>query len=157
MTKNTFFENWFKPAFGNTMPTQLPSTPFDMKDLMEASRKSIQACSDAQQIAMESFQTIMQRQAEIMSQFFQDNSSIAKEIMAEGTPEEKIARGAELIRDSYEKAMCGAREVGDIANKSAREACDILNSRVTACLDEIKSTAEENKEQKSKKSAKKAA
>ncbi len=152
MTKKSFFENWVNPNFSNAFPSSLSVSPFDMRNMMDAGRKSVQAFSEAQQIAAESVQAIIQRQTEIMSQLVQDQSSIARDILAEGTPEEKVARGAELIRETYEKAYGAAKEVNDIANKSSREACDIINERFAACLEEIQSSAEEAKEKKSKKS-----
>jgi phasin family protein len=153
MAKNSFFDNWLKPNLSNSPFSNMPQAPFGMKEMMESGRKFAQACTEAQQISTQSLQTIIQRQTEILSQMVKDQSAIAKEVMNEGTPEEKIARGAELIRDAYEKTVSGAREVGDIASKSTREAFEILNERVTSCFDEIKSTAEEAKEQKTKKSA----
>ena len=120
---------------------------------MVASRRSIQACTEAQQIAAQSFQAIAQRQSEILSQLVSDSSAVAKEVMDEGTPEEKIARSADLIREAYEKTINNYREVGDIASKSAREAMDVINDRIACAFDEIKSTAEEAKEQKSVKKA----
>lgn len=153
MTKNPFFQNWFKPESNQSAFPKFPNVPFGMKEMMESSRKSIQACTEVQQVAAQSLQAIIQRQTEIMSQMVQNSSAVAKGVMNEGTPEEKIARGAELIREAYEKSVSNAREVGDIANKSAREAMDIMNDRIASALDEIKSTAQEAKETKVKKSA----
>jgi phasin family protein len=155
MVKNPFFENWFNKESSNAMFTKMPNMHFGMREMMESGRKSIQACTEAQQVAAQSMQVIMQRQSEILSQLVQDQSTLAKEIMNEGTPEEKIARGAELIREAYEKTVHGTREVGDIANKSVREAMDIINDRVATAFSEIKSTAEEVQDQKSKKGSNK--
>lgn len=151
MSKNPFFENWFKQDGSNAMFPKFPNVPFGMKEMMESSRRSIQACTEAQQIAAQSLQAIMQRQSEILSQMVQNSSAVAKEVMDEGTPEEKIARSAELIREAYEKTINNYREVGDIASKSAREAMDVLNGRVATAFEEIQTTAEDAKEQKSKK------
>lgn len=156
MIKNPFFENWLKPDASKSFPLGA-AAPFDIKDTLEAGRKSFQAFTDAQQIGMESLQTVVQRQSEILTQIVKDQSEIAKEIMHEGTPEEKIARGAELIRKSYEKTVSGIREVSDIVSKSSREASEIINKRVAASLNEIKSSAEESKQKASSKDGKKVA
>ena len=134
MTENPFFKNWLK----NTQA--MPQGPMDMKSMMEQGRKTFQAITEAQQVCMESLQVIAQRQAEILSQMVQDQSAIAREISGEMTPEDKIAKGADLIRKSYEKTITGAREVSDMMQKSTREASDILNRRVNSALNEIKST-----------------
>lgn len=135
------FEAWLKSDYISNFPSPAASGVSGMKGAMEAGRRSIQACAEAQQVAMESLQTIVQRQSEIVSQLLKDNSSMAQEIINEGTPEEKIARGAELIRCAYEKTMSGMQEVGDIYSKSTKEACDIINRRVSACLEEVQCSA----------------
>jgi phasin family protein len=132
MTDNSFFQNWLK-----NIPS-LPQGPMDMKSMMEQGRKTFQAITEAQQLCVESLQVIAQRQAELLSQIVQDQSEIAREIATEATPEQKIARGAELIRKSYEKTIDGAREVTDMVQKSTREAGDIINHRVANALNDIK-------------------
>lgn len=153
MSQNPFFDTWFKADPSNSPFSKIPNMPFGMKEMMESSRKSIQAYTEAQQIAAQSVQAIVQRQTEILSQMVSDSSAVAQGVMTEGTPEEKIARSAELIREAYEKTINNCREVGDIANKSAREAMDVINERISCAFDEIKSTAEEAKDQKSAKKA----
>lgn len=156
MIKNPFFENWLKPDVSKLF-SLISSAPFDVKSTVETGRKSFQAFTDSQQIGIESLQTVLQRQSEILTQMLQDQSEIAKEIMHEGTPEDKIARSADLIRKSYERTVCSIREVGDIVSKSSREASEIINKRVAASLNEIKSSAEENKQKSSSKEGKKVA
>ncbi len=138
MTDNSFFQNWMK-----NIPA-LPQGPMDMQSMMEQGRKTFQAITEAQQVCMESMQVIAQRQAEILSQIVQDQSEIAREIATEATPEQKIARGADLIRKSYERTIDGAREVTDMLQKSSREAGDIINNRVATALNEVKQTVRKN-------------
>ena len=83
MTKNPFFENWLKVDLSNTLPG-FGSAPVDMKSMMELGRKNMQAITEAQQIAFESMQAIAQRNTEIVSQFVQDQSAIARDIVNEG-------------------------------------------------------------------------
>ncbi len=157
MTTKNFFEQWMKPEFTRAIPG-VPNLSFDVKAVLEAQRKTFQALTEAQQLTVESFQTIAQRNAEILSQIVQDQSEIAREIAGQKTPEEKVALGADLARRSYEKTVSGMREVGDIVNKSGREASEIINKRVSNALSEIASTLEEQpKAAKSEKSGKKAA
>ncbi len=143
MTKNPFFDNWLKVDFTKSVPG-FGSAPVDMKNIMESSRKTFQAITEAQQVAIESMQTIAQRQGELLSQFVQDQSAIARDIANEGTPEEKIARSAEMFSKAYEKTISSSREVADLLNKSTREASDIINNRVKGALNELKTTVEEN-------------
>lgn len=134
----------FAKFFGSDFASNLPSTsqflPFDVKSLLETQRKNLQAFSEAIQVVVESSQTIAQSQAEILSQFAADNSSLIQEIASEGTPEEKIAKHADLIKKNYEKSVANWKEISDIASKSGKEATDIINKRVSASLTEIKSS-----------------
>lgn len=138
--KNPFFENWLKPESSGG-PFSVPGLPFDLKGAMEIGRKQIQAIGDAQQVSMEGIQTAIQRQSEIFSDLIRDQSAIVREMMGAGSPEDKIAQGADLVRKSYEKTVCGVREVEDIVAKSSREASDIISRRVASSLGEIKASA----------------
>lgn len=142
MSTKSFFDQWVKPEFAKSIPG-VPNLSFDMKAIMEANRKTFQAFTEAQQVAAESLQTVIQRQTEIISQIIQDQSEIAREIITEGSPEDKVARGAELARRAYEKTVSGMREVTDMASKSGREVGDILNKRVANALGEISATIED--------------
>lgn len=137
--------SFFDPSMiKQMMPKQgLSTTPvFDLKQLMETQRKNMQAMTDAMQLGIEGLQAAMSRQAEVIGRMVQDNSSFASTIMAEGTPEQKVQRQAELMRKSYETTIKSAREVGDIISKSGEEAAEILNRRVSATLTEFKAAFE---------------
>jgi len=93
---------------------------FDVKALLEIQRKNIEAVSEANKLAFEGFQAAGQRQAAILSQIVEDTSSIVKEITAEKTPEEKMTRQAELVKNAYEKSVTNWRELTDIIASPAR-------------------------------------
>lgn len=119
--------------------------PFDLDALMETQRRNVQAFSDAQQMAIESLRTVAARQSQILSQIMEENSEIAREALAEGTPEEKISKQADRMKKAYEKGVAGARELADMVGKSAQAAQDVINKRVSASLTEIKSAVEKKK------------
>ena len=132
-----FSQNDFSKAF-----QQYQAIPFEMKDLMETQRKNLQAFTEAQQLAMESMQAVAQRQTEIVSQIIEDNSNIAKELMGEGSPEQKLAKNAELFKKLYEKTTVNMQELSDMISKSGAETGKLLNKRVSASMGEIKSALE---------------
>jgi phasin family protein len=136
-----FSNNDFTKAF-----EQYQTMPFDVKDLMEAQRRNIQAITEAQQLAMESLQTIAQRQTEILSQIVEDNSSLAKSLLSEGTPEEKMAKNADMFKKFYERTVSNMRELGDMVNKSNLAAGNVINKRVTASMNEIKDSLEKTQQ-----------
>jgi phasin family protein len=112
---------------------------FDFKALLDIQRKNIEALSEANKLAFECFQAAGQRQAEILSQLLADTSSIVKEITAENTPEGKINRQAELVKNAYEKSVTNWRELADIIGESSTEATGIIHDRVNSSLTELKS------------------
>ncbi len=120
----------------------MPAFPFDVKTLMEAQRRNIQAMTEAQQLAMEGWQAVAQRQSEIVSQLFQDNSAMAKEIIGESTPENKVSRQADMFKKVYEKSVTNFREISEMLSRSNSEASEIINKRVTATMNEIKTSLE---------------
>lgn len=136
-----FSQNDFTRAF-----EQFQNLPFDIKDLMETQRRNVQALTEAQQQAIEDMQAIAQRQAEVLSQLVEDNSNIAKSILSEGTPEEKIAKNADLFKKVYERTVNNMRDLSEMINKSNIEAGNIINKRVAASMNEIKNSLEKTQQ-----------
>ncbi len=114
--------------------------PFDIKAVMETQRKNFQALTEANQRAFQGWQALAQRQAEMMSQFVQDNSGLARETMSEGTPQEKFAKQAEIMKSAYEKSVVNSRELGELIRKTTADTAEVLNRRVMASITEIKNS-----------------
>ncbi|MCB9991267.1 MAG: phasin family protein [Rhodospirillales bacterium] len=119
--------------------------PFDMKGFMDSQSKNMQAITEAQQLAMEGMQAVIQRQNDMISQMVQDNSTLAQEIMTESSPEQKIARQAEIMKTVYERSIRDMKEIGELISKSNQDASEVLNKRITASLNEIKAAASKTK------------
>ena len=117
---------------------------FDFTALLEIQKKNIEAISAANKLAFEGFQAAGQRQAELFSQIAENNSFLVKDIVNGGTPEEKIAKHAELIKNNYEKSVANWQELTGIITESGKEASDIINRRFTASLTELKSTLDKS-------------
>lgn len=130
-----FFNSEFMKPFTNY--SSVPSV--DTKAFAEAMRKNTEAMNEAMQLAGEGSQAFAQRCSEIMSQFVEDQSTIAKEMFTEGSPEEKIAKQTDIMKKNYEKSVLNVRELSDMISKSNIEASNIINKRVSASLGEIKS------------------
>ena len=140
-SSDTFFSSDYTKVFGS-IPANMP---FDVQSLMDVQRKNFQAFTEAQQLAVENLQAVAQRQTEIFSQLVEDNSKMAKEMMAEGTPEDKVAKQADLVKKSYEKSIQEAQTIADMVSKSNQQASEIINKRVSASLNEIKSAIKKDK------------
>jgi phasin family protein len=146
-----FAQNDFAKLFDN-----YKNPAFDLKGLMETQRKNIQAFSQAQQLAFQGLQAVAQRQGEIISQIVEDNSTLAKEMLSEGTPEEKISKNAEIFKDVYERSVSNLKELSEMISKSNNEASNVINKRVAATMNEIQVSLEKSQE-KGERAYKKAA
>ena len=145
---NAYANKFFNTDFLKSFAPANNLFPFDFGAILETQRKNLQAVTEAQQLVVENFQAIAQRQSQILSQIVEDNTSIAQQIMTEGTPEEKVSRQAELVRTAYERSVSNLTELADLVSKSNRESGEIISKRVTASLTEFKSTIEKSTKEK---------
>lgn len=120
----------------------------DMKSIMETQRKNMQALSQAQQLALQACQTLGQRQGKILSQMVEDNSVLAREVLSEGTPEEKISKNAEVFKHVYERTINSMQEFSKLLGQCGQEASDIINKRVAATMSEIQDAIEKSQRKK---------
>jgi phasin family protein len=144
MSKQSSFSDFFSQNDFAKMFENYKTMPFDMQSMMETQRKNMQAFSEAQQLTVESMQAFAQRQAQLLSQIVEDNSNMAKEMMSEGTPEEKIAKNADLFKSFYERSVKSMNELNEMLTSTSQEASKIINKRVSASMNEIKSSLDKN-------------
>lgn len=133
----------FQPDFSSLFTTMPNALPAAAKLLMETQRRNYQAMAEAQKAVMESWQTLAQRQMRLMSQFMQDNAGMAQEIMKEGTPEEKVARQADIFKKAYETSVAQTQELASMMSQSGKETAEIINRRFSASINEIKDTLQQ--------------
>ncbi len=115
--------------------------PFDIRAVMEAQRKNMQALTEANQCMINGWQAMAKRQAEMVSQFVQDNSGLAGQAISPTAPQDAIAKQAELLKTTCSQAMENAREIAEIARKCTSETAEIVNRRISAGMGEIKKSA----------------
>lgn len=110
----------------------------DVEQVMTSQRKNVEALTAANQLALEGYQAILRRQGEILRQTLEQANTMVSEMMVVGTPEEKVARNADMVKTAFEKTLANTRELAEMAAKSNGEAADVLNRRVSESLDELK-------------------
>ena len=113
----------------------------DMDGLMATQRKNIEAVQAANKLAMEGLQAIAQRQTEILRQTMEEMSKMMSEMMSAGTPEDRVAKQADLMKTAFERALSNMREMAEMIAKSNTEAAEVISTRVSENLEEIKSMA----------------
>lgn len=122
----------FQKAFSDF---KLPTSELD--GVLAAQRRNVEAIVAANQLAVEGFQAVARRQAEIIRQSLEETSSLMAELMTAGTPEDKVAKQAELVKASFEKASANMKELTELVAKSNGDAVEVLSKRVKESIDEM--------------------
>lgn len=111
----------------------------DTKALFETYQKNAKALSEAARLNCEYLQAYTLRCSEILTQAVETQTSIAKALMAEGSPEEKLSQQTDLIKKNYDKSLGNAKDLMALASKSNQESSDLICKRISATLEEVKS------------------
>jgi phasin family protein len=115
---------------------KLPNVDWDA--VMAANRRNMEAFAQANQLAAEGVQAIFRRQGEILKGALDEANRSVKTMLADGTPEDRIARQTDAIKTAFEQAIANYREMIEMASKSNAEAMTVMSKRVSESLDELK-------------------
>lgn len=138
-TKNPFLDwDMTKLTDMQKLSEQFAVPGVDAKVLVDAQRKNIEALTAANRAAYEGAQAIAQRQAEIMRELSGEAVKATRELSSATTPQDQIAKQAELIKQTYEAAVANFRELSEMNSKSNAAIVELLNKRVSEGLDEMK-------------------
>jgi phasin family protein len=110
----------------------------DIEALVASQRKNIEAVTQANKLAFEGLQALFKRQVEIARQAIEESTSVARQMVEAGSPQEKAVRQTELTKEAFEQALANSRELSEIIAKSNSEAFELLNKRFFQVLDELK-------------------
>ncbi len=111
---------------------------FDFEAVLAGQRRNIEAFTAANQAALDGFQSLARRQAEMVRQSVDEANKAMKEMFAAGSPEEKASRQAELTKAAFERAVANTRELTELVARSQGQAIDLINKRVAEGFDEVK-------------------
>jgi len=139
MTSNPFLDmdlskymdmSKFMESFkGFSTPMAVPGV--DLSSMMESQRRNVEALTSANKMAFESAQTLAKRQQEIMRQTMDEMQGVAKDMMATGSTEDKVAQQAEVFQKMLETGLKHMKELSDIVAGSNKEMFDLMHSRMT--------------------------
>jgi phasin family protein len=110
----------------------------DMESLFASQRKNFEAFTSANQLAFEGVKAVAQRQAELAREAVEQFSSLAKELSAPASVEEKLVKQAELAKSAFEQSLATMREMSDTLTKSNTQAINVVSKRVADSFDEVK-------------------
>ena len=130
----------FSKAFG-----EYQISGVDVNSVLESQRKNMEALSTANKQVLESVQTVVTRQSEILSQTMEEASKALKELSAAGSSEEIASKQAEFLKKAVERAMSNMRELAELSTNSSTEVFQTINSRTTESIHDIKQIAQKLK------------
>ncbi len=113
----------------------------DVSALMEARRKDIEALAEVNKIALQSSQTMAQKQVEILQNTMQE----LMQTMSTGKPVENAARQGEVVQHALEKAFTYMRELAELTVKAQTEAVAVINKRAQENMQELTSLVQSKK------------
>lgn len=135
-SRQTFLDTDFSKAFaGFTLPG------FDVEAVLASQRKNIEALTQANQLAVEGVQAVARRQAEIAREAIDEASTVLQEIVQPTAPEERMAKQAELLKQTFERSLANTRELALLLAKANTEAFDVVAKRVAQGFEEIRDEA----------------
>ena len=114
----------------------------DAGALVETQRKNFEALTQANQLAVQGAQAVLRRQLEIGREAMDDFSAILRDFaQTSGSPEDRLAKQAEVSKQAVEKNIARARELAELVTKANTEAFNVIGKRVTESFDEMRDYA----------------
>ncbi len=110
----------------------------DMSKILDAQRKNVEAITQANRIALEGVQSLMQRQAEIMQQSVEEATKMMQNFDPNTDPTERVTQQTALAQEAFQQALDRMRELAEMANKSQAEAFEAIQARFSESLEEIR-------------------
>ena len=107
---------------------QLPGV--DFATLVDRERKNIEALAKANRIALESWQRLVRRQAEILQETM-------KKVVADAGQVDVMKR-TDLAKEGFEKALANMQELAEMGSKSQREAFEVVRKRIEENVEGIR-------------------
>jgi phasin family protein len=113
---------------------QIPGV--DLGKWLDSQRQNIQALQQANQAAVQGWQSLMTRQAEQLRESLEAWQQAVSN-STQGEPGEAAQKQLELGQKAFEKALSNMRELADIAVKAQSDAADIIRKRFEESLKEL--------------------
>lgn len=110
----------------------------DVDAVTASQRKNIEAVQHANQVALEGFQAVARRQAEIVREASEEMQSFFKDL-ATVSVEDRMAKQADAVKVLFQHAVANTNEIATMVQKANSEAASVINKRVSENLDEVKS------------------
>lgn len=115
----------------------------DMQALIDAQRRNMETLSAANRVALEGAQAVARRHMEIMQQTMAELSEAMQALASADAPQARAAKQTEMLKRAYERAVANMKELSELIQRSNGEALQLLNSRFSEAMDEVRKLMEQ--------------
>jgi len=122
--------------------TDLKVPGLDLDAILESQKKNVEALTNANKLAFEGMQAVMQRQAELLRQSMEEYAKSAQSFGDMKDPQDAMARHTEMAKQAFERMISNMREMSELMAKSNNEVFELLNKRFSETLEEMKKMME---------------
>ncbi len=102
----------------------------DLDALADRQRQMLQTMMEMNRAALEGYQTVMVRQAELLSESVEDMTQSVQDMMAQPEPGAVATRQVALMRRSLEQAYSNVRELTELATEANATALKIFQDHM---------------------------
>lgn len=110
----------------------------DLEALMDHHRKNLQALEKSAKAAASGAGDLMAKQREMLAANLREITDLAQGLRSPGSPQDMVAKQAELAKRSFETALKNAGDMAEVFKKSGTDAFKILQDRMQESMDEIR-------------------
>lgn len=120
---------------------KFPNVDIKSEEMINSQKKTMEALAAASQAIFEGVNSFSKKQVEILNKAISSAKDATSEI-AKGNPQESVVKSIELTAEAIKNAQANVMDLSKVAEKTSKEAFDILNTRFLAGLTEMKSYVE---------------
>jgi len=120
---------------------KFPNVDIKSEEMINSQKKTMEALAAASQAIFEGVNSFSKKQVEILNKAISSAKDATSEI-AKGNPQESVVKSIELTAEAIKNAQANVVDLSKVAEKTSKEAFDILNTRFLAGLTEMKSYVE---------------
>ena len=115
----------------------------DLQAMMDSRRKDVEAVVQANRVAFQGMQALVQRQTEILQQTMGEWSKMAQGAAGK-EPGAAMGAQAEVAKQAFEKALQNMRELAELAVKAQSDAYEVIKARVQENIEELRTALQKH-------------
>ena len=111
-------------------------------DTIAFQKKNYEALTELTKAVNGNMQSILNHQIELGLKLASETQALAKDLMENGQPEDKLNRSMEIIKAQLDQQTKALKDVTAMIYKTNDEASDIIKTRMNAAVKEMEKTLE---------------